>query len=79
MTKEQTRSVGKNVLVGVEDNQLHIAISLKERHGDSKSGKTITVATTGGLKPVPGHPTLRYGINVFEVKPKGTTTEAAAA
>ena len=73
MTEKQARGVGKNVMVAVEGSMLVIKVNLAEQHGNSKSGKSITVGSTGGIKKVPGFPELRYGVNVFQKLPSTTT------
>lgn len=69
MKSDQVRGVGKNVLVNVEGTTLHIRVNLAEQFGSSKSGKSITVGSTGGIQKVPGFPELRYGVNVFQKLP----------
>lgn len=45
MSKE---SIGQNVIADVDGNFLHLIIDLEQTHGLSKSGKTISVASTRG-------------------------------
>jgi len=57
----------KNVKARIEhDNMLVLTVDLTKTFGKSKSGKSIIVGTSGTV-PVPNHPELRYGLNVFKV------------
>lgn len=58
----------KNCDMKVVGDVLTITIDLKQKHGASKSGKTDIVATTGGNTPLPSHPSIRVGVNVFSEK-----------
>lgn len=61
----------KNIQMSREGDMLVIKINLKERHGQSASGKTTVVATTGGnVTPPSGDdgcfdPNMKIGINVY--------------
>ena len=60
-----------NVKTEVIDNILIIKIDLKQEHGESKSGKTIRVASTIGFLPIEtdiGDITL--SLNCNKKKPK---------
>jgi len=58
----------KNIKTNVDDNGiLTITIDLKQEFGPSKSGKTITIASTMGNKPVSrAYPDVRVGVNVYK-------------
>ena len=43
-----------NVQIEVKDNKAIITIDLSKDFGESKSGKTIVIATTRGNVPIPG-------------------------
>lgn len=57
-----------NCEMHVEGDVLTIKIDLTRRFDQSKSGKSIVVATTGGNISVPEHMNLRIGINCYEKK-----------
>lgn len=52
-----------NVQEEVKEGKLILTIDLSKSFGRSKSGKTITVATTGGFVPVTGT-NIAYSLNV---------------
>ena len=56
----------KNVNIKVEGEILKIEIDLATDFGKSKSGKTLVVASSEGNVPVPDHPNMRLGINVYK-------------
>lgn len=58
----------KNVEMTVEGSVLTIRVDLNEEFGESKSGKSITVASTEGNVPVPGHEEIRIGLNIYRKK-----------
>lgn len=60
----------QNVKMTREGDELVIRVDLNTRLGDSKSGKTIMVATTEGNVKVPGGGEIKLGLNVYEPKPK---------
>lgn len=62
---DQKREVGTNVMTRVEGRKLIIEIDLDHRAGQSASGKSLTIASTQGIKQVPGGSGARYGVNVF--------------
>jgi hypothetical protein len=67
----QGKLVGLNVFKRVEGDRLILEVDLTQRFGESSSGKTIRVASTLGNKSVgEGHDDLRFGLNVYETKPK---------
>lgn len=56
----------KNVQTSVDGNILTIKIDLTQDFGPSKSGKTQTIASTLGNKPVSrAFPDVRVGVNVY--------------
>jgi hypothetical protein len=59
-----------NVLIEVKDNKAIITIDLSKEYGESKSGKTIVIATTRGNVPLPGAETFRIGLNCYRYPEK---------
>ncbi|MCI0514236.1 hypothetical protein L0128_13550 [candidate division KSB1 bacterium] len=59
-----------NVQIEVKDNKAIITIDLSQDFGESKSGKTIVVATTRGNVPIPGAENFRIGINCYKYPEK---------
>jgi len=49
----------------VEGDILTIVVDLSQRHGDSKSGKSITIASTEGNISLPDHDEIKIGLNVY--------------
>ena len=58
----------ENVDATVKDDILTIKINLKQEHGESKSGKTIRIASTLGFMPIIDDITL--SLNCNKKKPK---------
>jgi ABC-type dipeptide/oligopeptide/nickel transport system ATPase component len=54
-----------NIEVKVQGNTLVITVDLSKEYGLSGSGKSVTVASTGGNVPVPGREDLRIGVNIY--------------
>ena len=54
-----------NIEVKVQGNTLVITVDLRKEYGLSGSGKSVTVASTGGNVPVPGREDLRIGVNIY--------------
>ncbi len=56
-----------NVKMTVQGSKLVIEIDLTKEFGPSASGKSITVASTQGNKPVASpHGDIRVGLNVYK-------------
>jgi hypothetical protein len=55
----------KNLDMKVEGNILTIIVDLSKRHGESKSGKSITIASTEGNISVPDHEEIKIGVNIY--------------
>lgn len=55
----------KNLEMSVDENKLTIVIDLSKRYGESKSGKSITIASTEGNISLPDHEEIKIGINVY--------------
>ncbi len=58
----------KNVDMKVEGDLLVITVDLSKEFGESKSGKSITIASTDGNVSVPGHEEIKIGVNVYRKK-----------
>jgi hypothetical protein len=56
----------KNITIKVDGEIMKIEIDLAQDFGKSKSGKTLVVASSEGNVPVPDHPNMRLGINVYK-------------
>ena len=58
-------SVGQNVEMEVDkDGKLIITVDLSKSYGTSGSGKSVIIASTGGNVSVPGHESVKIGLNV---------------
>jgi hypothetical protein len=66
----QQSEIGTNITASVSGNILTLTIDLAQTFGPSASGKSITVASTGGNKECPGHPDIRVGVNVYKAAKK---------
>ena len=55
----------KNLDMKVEGNILTIVVDISQRHGESKSGKSITIASTEGNISVSDHEEIKIGLNVY--------------
>ena len=63
MTEEQ-KSTMKNIEIETKGSTLLLTIDLSKSYGPSKTGKSITIATTSGNKEiVPG---IYMGVNVYK-------------
>ena len=58
----------KNVDMKVEGDRLVITVDLSREFGASKSGKSITIASTDGNVSVPGREEIKIGVNVYRKK-----------
>ncbi|MDD3070359.1 hypothetical protein [Methanoculleus horonobensis] len=58
----------KNVDMTVEGSVLTIRVDLAKEFGVSKSGKSITIASTEGNVSVPGHEDIKIGLNIYRKK-----------
>lgn len=56
----------KNVSITVDEKKqtLTIVVDLKQRHGVSTSGKTVTIASTEGNQKI-GHGDVAMGLSVY--------------
>ena len=59
----------ENIKMSVEKDILTIKIDLSKKQGESKSGKSIVIATTGGnVKLDKPHEDVQIGINCYTKK-----------
>lgn len=58
----------KNVDMRVDGDKLVITVDLTKDFGRSKSGKTNIIASTEGNQPVPDHPAIFAGVNIYTKK-----------
>lgn len=58
----------KNVEYKVEGKKLIITIDLSKEFGDSKSGKSVTIASTEGNVSVEGVTDVKLGLNCYKPK-----------
>lgn len=58
----------KNLDMKVEGNTLTIVVDISKRLGETKSGKSITVATTEGNISIPDHEEIKIGLNIYVKK-----------
>ncbi|ABN57367.1 MULTISPECIES: hypothetical protein [Methanoculleus] len=58
----------KNVDMTVEGSVLTIRVDLEKEFGASKSGKSITIASTEGNVSVPEHEDIKIGLNIYRKK-----------
>jgi hypothetical protein len=62
--------IGRNVEATRKGNILTITVDLSERLGDTASGKSVSVATTGGNVMVEGDEGFKLGLNCYVPKPR---------
>jgi len=58
----------KNIEMKLEGTILTMKVDLAKDFGPSKSGKSITVASTEGNISVPGAEEVKVGLNVYKSK-----------
>ena len=58
----------KNVDMSVNGNTLTIKVDLSKDFGETKSGKSISIASTDGNVSVPGNDDIKIGMNVYRKK-----------
>ncbi len=63
-TDTKTVELGENISIEVKDGKAIITIDLKHRGGDSGSGKSVKVASTGGNQVIPGTNVV-LGLNAY--------------
>jgi hypothetical protein len=58
----------KNIEMKLKGQQLVITVDLTKDFGMSKSGKSITIASTEGNISVPEHEDIKIGLNIYKKK-----------
>jgi hypothetical protein len=58
----------KNVDMVVEGKTLTIKVDLSKDFGESKSGKSMTIATTEGNISIPNNDEIKIGLNIYRKK-----------
>lgn len=58
----------KNIEMTVEGNILTMKIDISKDFGESKSGKSITIASTEGNISLPDNEDIKIGVNVYRKK-----------
>jgi hypothetical protein len=55
----------ENIAMFLEGNHLVMRIDLTQELGESSTGKSVIIATTGGNVSVPGNEEIKIGLNVY--------------
>lgn len=55
----------ENIVAEVRAGLLFLTIDLTQEVGESSSGKSMIIATTGGNVSVPGYEEIKLGLNVY--------------
>ncbi len=58
----------KNIEMILNGDKLVITVDLSKEFGESKSGKSFTIASTEGNVSVPEHDDIKIGLNVYRKK-----------
>jgi hypothetical protein len=58
----------KNVEMKLEGQNLVITVDITRDFGESKSGKSITIASTEGNVSIPEHDDIKIGLNIYRKK-----------
>ena len=61
----------QNIVLMIEGNELIIRVDLSQEMGESASGKSVIIATTGGNVLLPGSEDVKIGLNVFRPQSSG--------
>jgi hypothetical protein len=54
-----------NIRMEVQGHTLVITVDLRRTYGSSASGKSVTIASTGGNIAVPGRDEVKIGLNIY--------------
>jgi hypothetical protein len=54
-----------NIRLEVQGNTLVITVDLSKKYGSSASGKSVTIASTGGNISIPGRDDVKIGLNIY--------------
>lgn len=58
----------QNAEMKVQGNKLTITVDLSKELGESKSGKSVVIATTSGNADIPNKTGFKIGLNVYKKK-----------
>jgi len=58
----------KNIEMIVQGSTLTLTIDISKDYGESKSGKSITIASTEGNISIPDHEDIKIGLNIYRKK-----------
>jgi hypothetical protein len=58
----------KNVDMKIEGSILTIKVDISKDFGESKSGKSITIASTEGNVSIPDNEDIKIGLNIYRKK-----------
>jgi hypothetical protein len=58
----------KNIEMTLTGEKLVITVDLTKDYGPSKSGKSITIASTEGNISIPDHEDIKIGLNIYRKK-----------
>jgi hypothetical protein len=58
----------KNVDMKIEGSILTIKVDISKDFGESKSGKSITIASTEGNVSIPDNEEIKIGLNIYRKK-----------
>jgi hypothetical protein len=58
----------KNIEMKLNGDQLVITVDITKDFGMSKSGKSITIASTEGNISIPDHEDIKIGLNIYRKK-----------
>jgi hypothetical protein len=58
----------KNIDMKLEGQKLVITVDITKDFGESKSGKSITIASTEGNISIPEHEDIKIGLNIYRKK-----------
>jgi hypothetical protein len=58
----------KNVDMKLEGSILTIKVDISKDFGESKSGKSITIASTEGNVSIPDNEDIKIGLNIYRKK-----------
>ncbi len=58
----------KNIEMTLNGDKLVITVDLTKDFGPSKSGKSITIASTEGNISLPEHEDIKIGLNIYRKK-----------
>lgn len=64
---KKTQTLGKNISYEINGDDLIVTIDMSKDFGESKSGKTIIVASSEGNKSIGD---IKVGINAYKYKDK---------